>query len=207
MSKLEFSGPATLSGFPRDKSFGFELDGENRLLIKAGKEVFLVVEKEKAPVVEALPEVLTAPKEPVVTEVTAAPSAPAATEDEKPKRTRAPNFSVDPGSIIQVHPAALTAENPFKKLRAQWFDTLKTANGRTYAWWFNSSMVKNLEGSPTTFIRFFLDEKVIQLLPPPEGVTAGPALPEAAPSGSGPTAGPAWAAQFAAPSGSGPTFM
>lgn len=63
MSELKFTGAATLTGFPRDKAFGFEIEGD-RLILKAGKEIFLIVEKEAAP--EAVINVAPADIGPVV---------------------------------------------------------------------------------------------------------------------------------------------
>lgn len=200
MSELRFSGTATLRGFPRDKSFGFELDGENRLIIKAGKEVFLIIEKESA--VETVTPISAAiPEQP---QLHGSTTVEEKKEEEKPKRTRTPSEKIDPQSIIHVAPLAMAGENPFKKLRAAYFDTIKTANGRTVEWWSNSTMVKNLEGNPTTFLRFFLDEKVIAL-----GESASEST-DPAPQQPAQTPGPNWANQFTPPSGNssgGATFM
>src|ERR1044072_4056631 len=89
MSELKFSGTATLTGFPLEKSFNFELDGPDRLIVKAGKEIFLVIEKEAAPAVVA--DVVTAAESTIV----------APTVFEGP--TVAPTPQLE-GSVVQEEP-------------------------------------------------------------------------------------------------------
>lgn len=224
MSELKFSGTATLTGFPRDRSFNFELDGPDRLVIKAGKEVFLVIEKEAAPAVEApsiAPTALAslalpvnigafggASLDPVISEATvvqsgylqAATQAPPVNADGskpgevKTRKPRGPNVVIDDNAIIVIDP---NRANPYSKLRGKYYETLKTAHGRTVGWWKETSMVKSLEGSPPTLLKFFLSENVLQLHAP---VTTGQPVQQAVQSNIVPiqpsqqpvVAGPMW---------------
>lgn len=173
MTQLSFNGAATVTGFPRDKAFGFEIEGDV-LVIKAGKEVFLRIEKEPAVTVNVTPglvfnpdpsptgkdiqlqagSALTLPQlEPVA-------AAPAPDADKKPRKPRGPNVKINDTDVIVVDPKLA---NPYSKLRGKYFETLQTANGRTVAWWAESAMVKSLEGDPRTLLKFFISEKVVTL--------------------------------------------
>jgi len=191
MSELKFTGTATLTGFPRDKSFNFELDGPDRLVVKAGKEIFLIIEKEPAAVVETrhLPITVNVPAQELAPEPvafphrTAPPQGVAETGEEASGeaggRKRGPNVKIDEALIIKVDP---NLANPYSKLRGKYYETLKTANGRPVSWWKETSMVKSLEGNPVSMLKFFLSEKVIGLVSPEmtqgaQQTVAAPILP------------------------------
>lgn len=186
--KLNFNGPATVVGFPRDKAFGFEIEGDV-LILKAGKEVFLRVEKE--PLIElvaettnalqklvdsvkdepAPPHLVVAPEQQSI----AQPVGEAEPEVEKTRKPRGPNIKIDDSALIKVD---LNRANPYSKLRGKYYETLKTANGRPVSWWEGSTMVKSLEGNARTMLKFFLGENVVELIPPD-------AIPEVAASPQG----------------------
>lgn len=172
MTQLSFNGAATVTGFPRDKAFGFEIEGDV-LVIKAGKEVFLRIEKEPAVTVNSDP----SPKDADI-QIQAESSLPklepvaSQTEPLREKSTRkprGPNVKINDTDVIIIDPKLA---NPYSKLRGKYFETLQTANGRTVAWWADSAMVKSLEGDPRTLLKFFLSEKVVTL-----SVGAGEAQP------------------------------
>jgi hypothetical protein len=204
---LKFSGPAIISGFPRDKSFSFDLDGD-RFILKAGKDVFLTVEREPLKDTDVnLPQVrVEGPANPPVPilenlggYVPPAPSAEA--EAPKERKPRGPNIKINDTDVIRVDP---NLENPYGKLRGKYYETLKTANGRTVGWWKETSMVKSLEGDPITMLKFFLSEKIV-------GLVNESAQPQPTPTQE-PVPGPLWAPPGGpvAPSGGnggGATFM
>jgi len=192
MSELKFSGTATLTGFPRDKSFNFELDGPDRLIVKAGKEVFLVIEKEAAVVVADIAKasesvIVSGPKDVVVSipngtvlagamtpSQYADPAGPEPTGEPEAggRKARGPNVKIDESQLIYID---LNKPNPYGKLRGKYYETLKTAIGRPVSWWKETSMVKSLEGSPLTLLKFFLSEGTVQLQ---AGQTTGQIQPQ-----------------------------
>lgn len=226
MSELKFSGTATLTGFPRDRSFNFELDGPDRLVIKAGKEIFLIIEKEAAPVIVEFPPTefigrpeRTAAEQRAINlnmgEVTlSVPNVPPlgqpvasetpTPEPEKARKPRGPNVVIDDNSIIVIDQ---NRANPYTKLRGKYYETLKTAHGRTVGWWKETSMVKSLEGSPPTLLKFFLGEGVLQLQHIAQPVQTAPVVP-ILPTQT--TPGPMWTpppTDGAAPQSGGPKFL
>lgn len=215
MTELKFNGPATVVGFPRNEAFGFEVE-PNRLVIKAGKTVFLTIEKEAAPAVQeidvkpvqviyennVLPPTAQPQNNAVLTYDVPEAAAPESTE-KKDRKPRGPNVTIDEQSIILIDPARA---NPYSKLRGKYYETLKTAHGRTVAWWKETSMVKSLEGQPITLLKFFLSENVVKLAPPDSVQQGGPVAP-IQPSQT--VAGATWTPPSGpiTPSGNGPTFM
>ncbi len=202
MSELKFTGTATLTGFPREKSFSFELDGTDRMIIKAGKDVFVVIEKEPlvtliADTTKALEVLIEKTAEPVAvqlpnnavlagnyTESTAAPQ-----EESTGRKPRGPNVKIDESLLIYID---INKPNPYRGLRAKYYETLKTAIGRPVSWWKDTSMVKGLEGSPSTLLKFFLSENAVELRPAqnvqtPQGQPIVPSFGAAQP-----VAGPNW---------------
>lgn len=236
MTQVKFSGPATISGFPRDKGFSFELDGQDRFILKAGKDVFLIVERELPQTSEAPPAYLGAAvpggahlEKPFIRPeaVTGAipesgtaqashsptPQPTDSGEEKKSRKPRSPSISINDNDVITVD---LNKENPYAKLRGKYYDTLKTAHGRTVSWWENSAMVKALEGSPRTLLRFFLTEGVVKLVPavasqepPKESLQqssqfAAPIVPG---FGQQPVAGPTWSPPGGSPQPGGAKFL
>lgn len=222
MAELKFSGAATVSGFPRDKAFGFELDGD-KLIVKAGKDIFLTIEKEAAPVKDRTPETypgydtiqkgepVAAPAVPadspegkrIINSITEQVSNQGAAPEAKERKPRGPNITIDENLLITVRQGS----NPYTKLRGTYFDTLTTASGRSVAWWKNTEMVKKLEGNAMTMLKFFIGDDTVRLVadpaaqqptPAPQPVVAAPAQqPQAATFGSPttqaqPTPGPIW---------------
>lgn len=235
MTEVKFSGAATVVGFPRDKAFGFEVEGE-RLIVKAGKEVFLTIEKEPAQADTAPPIVLypnipqaaanhiVAPApaaevvqrpfipQPVVSEETQG-ATPVQETEQKSRKPRGPNVQIDGGAIIAIDPAR---PNPYSKLRGKYYETLKTAQGRTVSWWAETSMVKSLEGSPITMLKFFLSEGVLQLqavaqsAPVQNVAPIQPGFGQGQPMQQAQVAGPLWSPQTPGQPGGqtgGATFM
>lgn len=220
MSELKFTGTATLTGFPRDRSFNFELDGPDRLIIKAGKEIFLVIEKEPAITVNVVPDLVKAAESQIVATETGIvnghglpPSTIAETvatnDGTEPagRKARGPNVKIDESQLIYID---VNVQNPYGKLRGKYYETLKTAVGRPVSWWKETSMVKSLEGSPLTLLKFFLSENTVQLRAA-EAAQGGPVQPITPSFGAGqpmqqqPVAGPGWTPQGTPPPAGAPS--
>jgi hypothetical protein len=160
---VTFEGSIVVNGFPRNSPFSFDVQ-DDRIILKSGKEVFLIVEKEPLPQTQEAPpqgtytgyEALSVPPQPSLQAV-----------EEKPRKERAPNFKPDPTDTIFLPP---DFKKEYTKARQKWFETLGTAHGRTVGWWLNSSMVKNLEGSASSMLKFFVEEGAVKLLPSSETV-------------------------------------
>jgi len=220
MTELKFSGPATVTGFPRDKAFGFEIEGD-RLILKAGKEIFLTVEKALAttepevslfedpkPQDGAVPRTLfnTVETQPIQ----GVPNQPSEAATSTGRKPRSPNIVIDDNAILVID---INRTNPYRGLRAKYYETLKTAHGRTVAWWRATSMVGNLEGNPMAMLKFFLSESVVQLQPGqaaegPLKANVTPIQPGSFPNpqASG-VAGPIWAGGVTPGQGGGATFL
>lgn len=227
MPKLEFSGVATLTGFPRDKVLGVEMAGD-RLIIRAGNMIFAVIEKEAGPVI-ALPSDFTAPKpqkaaRPVsvprpqvatpplptqtpppnaIEEMHARVAQPPTEQQEAPERTRKPRTTLDESLVIFVNPNLV---NPYSKLRGKFFETLKTANGRPVSWWKTTSMVGSLEGNAIAMLKVFVEDGNVQLLPANAATQAGAKQTPVQPAGA-PVPGPNWTPPSGGQPAGGATFM
>lgn len=174
MPELKFSGVATLTGFPSDKPFSFDIE-PNKLTIRAGKEVFAVIERE-TPAVLQLPNGETlgvgsrVPAGPyngydTVKVAAAEILSPAKfTQDEAAALNQQPatgkSYDGTLESLIVIDP---TIKANYRTIRAKYFETLKTANGREVGWWANSAMVKALEGDPMRMLQFFITEGVVRI--------------------------------------------
>jgi len=177
VTELKFNGPATITGFPRDKAFSVDFDGE-AFVLKAGKDIWLRVEREPAeqqvqafipqvqPIIgdaepQGLPHGAQTNAVPIPEQIEQ--HSGKETAEKKERKPRGPNVKIDEASIIQIDP---NRENPYRGLRGKYYETLKTAQGRTVGWWAGTSMVKSLEGSPATLLKFFISEGVVALIPP-----------------------------------------
>lgn len=189
MTELKFNGPATITGFPRDKAFSVDFDGE-AFVLKAGKDVWLRVEREPAQQTisisptqvptdiekMALAAVVAQTEDPQPEGLPKGAQTNAESAEKKERKPRGPNQKIDEAAIIQIDP---NRENPYRGLRGKYYETLKTAQGRTVGWWAGTSMVKSLEGSPTTLLKFFISEGVVTLAfaeqqaSPQQGLPAG----------------------------------
>lgn len=175
MTELKFSGPATLVGFPRDKDFAFEMNAD-RLTIKAGKEVFAVIEKEPsqaevvdqgnlsaARVVEATSGMTPWTAAQAKAELDKQQEAEKAESEKAARKPRSPSIELPHNAVIRVKPELMNATNPYAKMRGAWFDCVKTANGRELGWFLNTPMVQKLEGKAATFLRFFIEDGTLSL--------------------------------------------
>lgn len=241
MTELKFNGAATVTGFPREEAFGFEIAGDV-LVIKAGKNVFLRIEKDPVAVevVEAAPKkaraprtAITGPADPVVLQAvdtqslipsthsteptypqrTGAPAGVTETGEEigteKKRKPRGPNVTIDENAIVSINPLV---PNPYSKLRGKYYETLKTAAGRTVGWWKTTKMVMDLEGVPVNMLKTFLADGNVKLLPAAvQADQVQPILPnQSAPAGQQPSvAGALWTPGGNAPpaQAGGATFL
>lgn len=172
MPELKFTGVATLTGFPTDKPFSFDIE-PNKLTIRAGKEVFAVIERE-APAALHVPngdalgsrvpggvyhgyDTVKVPAGEVL-------SPAVFTQDEaiamNQPTSAGKSYDGTLESVIIYDP---TVKVNYRTIRAKYLETLKTANGREVGWWANSAMVKALEGDPMKMLQFFITEGVVKI--------------------------------------------
>lgn len=176
MPELKFNGPATLTGFPADKAFSFDME-PNKLTIRAGKEIFAVIEKEPAvlhlPNAETLSVGSRVPAGPYIGfDALKVPAGEVLTNAEYTfkegaaviqQETTAPGAKTYDGTLESVIIYDPTVKVNYRTIRAKYLETLKTANGREVGWWANSAMVKALEGDPMKMLQFFIAEGVVKI--------------------------------------------
>lgn len=191
MPELKFNGPATLVGFPADKSFSFDIEA-NRLVVKAGKEVFAIIEREKlhyagaAIGTESLVQnidiadvkrytgydVVNVPAGEVLSPAKFTQDEAIALNQVEPPKGKSYEGTLT--SLILIDPSVKTK---YRTIRAKYYETLQTANGREVGWWANTPMVKALEGDAMKMLQFFIDEGVVRIDKRSEGVAAVNPIP------------------------------
>lgn len=199
MPELKFNGPATLVGFPADKSFSFDIE-PNRLVVKAGKEVFAIIEREADKVAQfpdgtvptsetrhlgggleglqrAAPQytgydTVKVPAGEVLSPAKFTQDEAIAMSQVEPPKGKSYEGTLT--SLILLDPSVKTK---YRTIRAKYYETLQTANGREVGWWANSAMVKALEGDPMKMLQFFIDEGVVRIDKRSEGIAAAAVNP------------------------------